>query len=81
MPNIAHHLLSVESFDPEILAIMGDAYDRAVQSFKTRPTYIMRKAIATEIVLFSECGVRDPQELCRRALQPFTVDGHYADVA
>ena len=53
------------------------AHDRAIQSFKTPPTYAMRESIAAEIVIFSQAGLRDPQELCRRALQPFT----FADVA
>src|SRR3974390_3581467 len=55
-------------FEPTILSIMGNAYDRALQSFAKAPTHLVREQIASNILALTRRGMTDPVELCRGSL-------------
>ena len=55
-------------FEPAILSIMGNAYDRALQSFAKAPTHLVREQIASNILALTQRGMTDPVELCRGSL-------------
>ena len=55
-------------FEPAILSVMGNAYDRALQSFAKAPTRFVREQIASNILALTQRGMTDPVELCRGSL-------------
>jgi hypothetical protein len=71
MPYIVHHISRSLAFDPELLSVMGDAYDRSLQLFTRRPSEAVRHAIASQIIVMTERGLRDPVRLCRASLAAF----------
>ena len=55
-------------FEPAILLAMGNAYDRALQSFAKAPPRLVREQIASNILALTQRGMTDPVELCRGSL-------------
>jgi hypothetical protein len=55
-------------FEPAILSVMGNAYDRALQSFAKAPTRFVREQIASNILALTQRGITDPVELCQGSL-------------
>ena len=55
-------------FEPAILSVMGNAYDRAVQSFAKAPPRLVREQIASNILALTRRGMSDPVELYRASL-------------
>jgi hypothetical protein len=68
MPCIRNYIPPHTEFDPAALAAMGEAYDRAIASFSTRPLRQIREAIADEIIKLAQKGQLDPVKLCEEAL-------------
>jgi hypothetical protein len=54
-------------FDPEALAILCAAYDRAIASLGAGQFDADREMIATRLIEAAAKGQRDPDELCRAA--------------
>ena len=71
MPSIRNYILSTVEFEPAALAAMGEAYDRAIASFSTRPSQIIREAIANEIIKLAQQGLLDSLKLCEKALAAY----------
>ena len=65
-------------FDPDTLAAMGDAYDRAIRSFPTMPPQNVREIIATQIIYLARGGLRDPAQLCQEALAAYGIQSECA---
>jgi hypothetical protein len=55
-------------FEPVILLVMGNAYDRALQSFAKAPPRLVREQIASNILALTRRGMSDPVELYRASL-------------
>jgi hypothetical protein len=55
-------------FEPAILLVMGNAYDRALQSFAKIPPRLVREQIASNILALTRRGMSDPGELYRASL-------------
>ena len=55
-------------FEPAILSVMGNAYDRAVQSFAKAPPRLVREQIASNILALTRRGMSDPVDLYRASL-------------
>jgi hypothetical protein len=55
-------------FEPAILLVMGNAYDRALQSFAKAPPRLVREQIASNILALTRRGMSDPVELYRASL-------------
>jgi len=73
MPTIIDYIPSSAAFTPEELAIMGEAYDRAIRSFDSRPSRTVREVIASKIISLAKQGHRDPIKLCQEALAAFGI--------
>jgi hypothetical protein len=64
-------------FPPDVVTIMGDAYDRARRSMHdTGQPDIVREIIAKRIISMAKEGERDPQKLCEGALKALGVHGN-----
>ena len=68
MSTIINYIRRSEAFDPEILSLMGAAYERALKSFPTSAPKTVREVIATRIIAGARDGERDPDKLCQMAL-------------
>ena len=68
MSNIIDYIRRPAVFDSEIVAAMGDAYERALASFDTEPAKAVREVIAGRIIDLAKKGERDPRALCEEAL-------------
>jgi hypothetical protein len=56
-------------FSPEVVASMGDAFDRAcAASAQLGHPSVVHEVIATRIIELAKSGERDPQVLCDNAL-------------
>jgi hypothetical protein len=73
MTNIIDYIRRPAVFEPEVVAIMGDAYERALASFDTEPIKSVREVIAGRIIALAQKGERDPQVLCEKALAALDV--------
>jgi hypothetical protein len=71
MPYIAHHISRSLVFEPELLLVMGDAYDRSLGLFAKVPSEVVQQAIASQIIVMAERGLSDPATLCRKSLTAF----------
>ena len=56
-------------FDPDIIEIMGQAYEKARKSLhdKGQPP-LVQEVIASRIIAAAKTGLRDPDKLCEMAL-------------
>jgi len=79
MPFIRYYIPSHVEFDPAALAAMGEAYDRAIASFSTRPPQIIREAIADEVIKLAQQGLLDPVKLCEKALAAYGLQSKCAE--
>jgi hypothetical protein len=68
MAKILKFTPSVNSFDPETLAILGAAYDRAVANL-TAQSKSIREFLAARIILAAMRGERDLDSLYKLALR------------
>jgi hypothetical protein len=75
MPTILDYILREDVFEPETLAAMGDAYDRALRSLDAKPSCSARETIAARIISLARKGERDPRKLCEDALSASAVHG------
>jgi hypothetical protein len=62
------------SFDPEQVRVMGQAYDKALQALHDRgqPDIVM-EVLAKRVIAIVETGLRDPDQICARALEAFGI--------
>jgi hypothetical protein len=59
----------LDVFDPAMLTILGEAYDKALASLRYRgQPPIVRETIAVRIFELASEGERDPERLCDAAL-------------
>jgi hypothetical protein len=57
------------SFPPEVVAILGDAYEGARRSLHdTGQPHLVKEVIAKRIIHLAAQGERDPKNLCEQAL-------------
>ena len=68
LPFIRHWLPPTADFDPAALAVMGEAYERALASFASFPSRPIREAIAAKIIALATADLLDPVGLCEQAL-------------
>jgi hypothetical protein len=68
MPTILNYISREDVFEPEILATMGDAYDRALRLLYPKPPRSAREIIAARIISLARKGESDPRKLCEEAL-------------
>ena len=78
MTNIIDYIRRPAVFEPEVVTIMGDAYQRALGSFDTLPAKIVREVIAARIIGMTQKGERDPAVLCAKALEALGERGKHA---
>ena len=71
MPYVVHHISRSLSFTPELLQVMGEAYDLSLESFTQLPSADVREAVASQIVALAERGMADPATLCRQAVMAY----------
>ena len=74
MTNIIDYIRRPAVFEPEVVTIMGDAYERALASFPTVPVKTVREVIAGRIIDLAKKGQRDPRLLCESALAALGVE-------
>ncbi len=68
MPTIDRYLKEAGVFDPETLATMGAAYERALKAFPTSAPPNVREVIAARIIGGACDGERNPDNLCQIAI-------------
>ena len=73
MPSITLYTNGAGDFEPEILLIMEDAYQRVGRSLTA--TASVKRVVAKRIVELVRQGERDPYILCRKSLADIDVDG------
>ena len=73
MPSITRYTNGGVVFEPEVLIVMEDAYQRVCRSVTA--TFSVKEAVAKRIVELIQQGERDPQTLCRESLAVIGVDG------
>lgn len=73
MPNIIEYIRRPAVFDPETIAVMSDAYERALASFDFPPPKTVREVIAARIIVMARKGQRDPHLLCDGAIEAIPV--------
>jgi hypothetical protein len=56
-------------FDPEMIVVLGAAYDKALRSLHDRgQPEVVREVIARRIIDLAKKGEHDPERLCNAAL-------------
>jgi hypothetical protein len=73
MPSITLYTNGAGNFEPDILLIMEDAYQRVCRSFIA--TASVKQIIAKRIVELIHQGERNPHTLCRKSLAYINVEG------
>jgi hypothetical protein len=73
MTSITLYTNGAGTFEPHILLIMEDAYQRVCRSIIA--TASVKQVIAKRIVELIHQGERDPHTLCRKSLASIDVDG------
>jgi hypothetical protein len=68
MTNIVNYIRRPAVFEPEVVAIMAEAYELALASFDTGPIKTIREVVAGRIIALAQKGERDPRALCEHAL-------------
>lgn len=69
MGEILQFIRSYDVFDPETLAILGEAYDKAIASLHDRgQPLVVREIMAQRIFDLATTGERNPDRLCEAAL-------------
>jgi hypothetical protein len=68
-------LLQGQSFDPETIEVMGQAYDKAKRRLHdTGQPELVQEVIARRIIDIVAAGDRDPDQIAKRALQALGVE-------
>lgn len=73
MPSIILYTNGAGDFEPEILLVMEDAFERVCRSITAAAS--VRRVIAKRIVELVREGERDPYILCRKSLADIDVEG------
>jgi hypothetical protein len=74
MPHLAR-LLQGQSFDPETIEVMGQAYDKAKRRLHdTGQPALVQEVIAKRIIDIAAAGERDPDQIAKRALEALGVE-------
>ena len=73
MPSISLYTNGAGGFEPQLLIIMEDAYQRVCRSVIA--TVSVKESIAKRIVELIHQGERDPHTLCRKSLADLGIDG------
>jgi hypothetical protein len=60
---IIEFIQSPAAFDPEAVTVMGDAYQRVLDSLDIEPPKSVREVIAARIIGMARGGERDPRKL------------------
>jgi hypothetical protein len=68
MPTINDYIQVPAVFEPEIIAVMGDAYERALKSLPTSAPKSVREVIAARIMDLAKTGESDSRKLCDECL-------------
>jgi len=68
VPTISNYIQGLTVFGPEIISVMGDAYERALKSFPTPAPKCVREVIAARIIDMAKTGESDPRKLCDESL-------------
>ena len=64
------------TFGPEVLAAMGDAFERACEaSGRAGEPSFVQEVLATCVIMLAKTGERHPQVLCDRALEGLGLQG------
>jgi hypothetical protein len=64
-----------QSFDPEVIEVMGQAYDKAKRRLHdTGQPALVQEVIARRIIDIAATGERDPDQIARRALEALGVE-------
>jgi hypothetical protein len=62
-------LLMDVTFEPEVIAAMGQAYERACLNLQPETGADLKEVIAKRIIQLAKRGEHDPLVLCARALE------------
>jgi hypothetical protein len=73
MPSITHYTNGAGEFEPDVLLVMEDAYQRVCRSIIA--SLSVKRVIAKRIVELIHQGERDPHTLCRKSLADMDIDG------
>lgn len=73
MRSITLYTNGAGDFEPEILLVMEEAFQRVCRSITS--TASVRRVIAKRIVELIREGERDPYTLCRKALADMDIEG------
>lgn len=68
MPAITNYINRREVFEPEVISVMANAYELALESFQPPAPQSVRECIAACIIGMARAGERDPRKLCEKAL-------------
>jgi hypothetical protein len=64
-----------QSFDPEVIEVMGRAYDKAKRRLHdTGQPALVQEVIARRIIDIAATGERDPDQIAKRALEALGVE-------
>jgi hypothetical protein len=74
MPTINNYIKQFSAFDPETIAVMGIAYDKALKSFPTSAPKDVREVIAARIINGARNGEQDSNRLCEIALSALRME-------
>jgi hypothetical protein len=75
MGQILEFLRPTDSFDPEVLEILGNAYDMAMAALHDAgQPEVVREVFARRIIRAAKKGECDPAKLCGIALSAFNSD-------
>jgi hypothetical protein len=67
--------LKDQSFDPELVQVMGRAFDGAAKNLHDRgQPALVRDIIAKRIIDIAKTGERDPDKICERVLRSFGME-------
>lgn len=72
MAQIVQFIRPADSFDPEVVSVLGKAYDMAVAALNDiGQPQVVREVLAKRIIKAAQKGERDPAALCAIALAAF----------
>ena len=60
------------TFNPEHVEAMGEAFDSVIRELHDRGQSV-REVIAAQIIALAKTGERDPDKLCRLAIEAFGI--------
>jgi hypothetical protein len=75
MAQIVQFIRPADAFEPEVLLVLGKAYDMAVAALHdVGQPQVVREVLAQRIIQAAQTGERDPAALCATALAAFNSD-------